>query len=505
MNTLHLKRLALVGIGISTLFSAFGQPIAAHTQGDGHKTFLPALLNLQATTRPPATPTSVTPSATPPPGRIGGVFPQRDRRTTSAAMVVDKSGGMHIAYAGYGPLNEKPPAYYAFCAADRNCADPAAWGKVALGQYVIEVQIALTAAGQPRLLYRIDREESLADSYVYATCDTNCTQTDPWTETELTSTSDVNPADWDLPQRFFALDPEDRPRYIYITGGPGDPRKGTYYVYCDDACTNAENWSETRIDRGTDVEEEIVRESVLTFTRAGQPRVLAMIFSSQQDSGVYYLACDNACDKNDSWQRVFVIERGFGPLAAWDLELDSADRPRLVIYQESDPKKTGDSNAGDILIYGWCQSDCLNGAAWSGHHFGLARNDGETPDLELDSLGRPRIAYHRGGADGGLGLAWCDSACESPNGVWKAQVVEGSSVLDASFPIPIPTGCDQASWSGGFRPSLALDARGDIRVGTDALRLMRCFYTDPSDPSKPPISRIETYQHTRFVFVPQPK
>jgi hypothetical protein len=44
-------------------------------------------------------------------------------------------------------------------------------------------------------------------------------------------------------------------------------------------------------------------------------------------------------------------------------------------------------------------------------------------------------------------------------------LVETGSALDADWPIPPPANCLLSFWLGGYRPSLALDAGGNARVG----------------------------------------
>jgi hypothetical protein len=440
--------------------------------------------------------TSGTPPTPTPPAR-GGVVGTRVTENTGAGAAVFWKGGMHFAYFAYRPLEQNPRAYYSYCpgAPASACANPASWRTVALGQAVDEVQLALTPAGQPRLLIRSINEVSNR-IYTYAACDSRCTEASRWAMAEVATTTDVDESEWDLPQRSFALDHQGRPRFVYYTGGIGDPRKGAFYAYCDAGCTTSSNWFETQISLSDGYESEIFRSPALAFTSDNQPRLVTMIFMGGEGSAIHYLACDNACDDRASWQRTFLLERGWGPLATWDLELDGNDRPRVAIYQEG-----LDDGSGDQLIYGWCDNDCLVEENWQGALVGLPQHDGETPDLELDQQGRPRIAYHAAGA-AGLGYLWCNSACETNTAQWQQMIVEDNDVLDQTFPLPVPIGCDQASWSGGFRPALVLDAQGNPRIATDAHWLMRCWYEDPNDPGNP-YQRTETDWHTRFVFLPQ--
>jgi hypothetical protein len=444
----------------------------------------------------PLTIKSGKPSPPPPPAH-GGVFITRDTETTGAGAAVDSQGGMHFAYFIYGPLTQNLQAYYSYCPGvpASACANPAGWQTVRLGQRVDEVQLAVTPAGQPRLLIRSINEVS-DRVYTYAACDSRCTQASRWAMAKVATTTDVDTLEWDLPQRSFALDHQGRPRFVYYTGGLGAPRKGAFYAYCDAGCTSSSNWSETQISLGDDYDYEIFRSPALAFTRDNQPRLVTMITMSGEGSAIHYLACDDVCDDPASWQRTYLLERGWGPLASWDLELDGNDRPRVAIYQEG-----LDDGSGDQLIYGWCDDDCLAEENWHGALVGLPQHDGETPDLELDQQGRPRIAYHAAGA-AGLGYLWCNSACETDTAQWQQMIAEDNDALDKTFPLPVPIGCDRAGWSGGFRPTLVLDAHGNPRIGTDAHRLMRCWYEDPEDPGNP-YQRTETYWHTRFVFLPQ--
>jgi hypothetical protein len=446
--------------------------------------------------------TSPNPPPPPPPAQ-GGVFTTRDTQTTGAGAAVDAQGGMHFAYIAYTPLEQNPRAYYAYCPGipASACADPASWRIVTLSQRVDEVQIALSPAGQPRLLIRSIADDYSVRVYSYAACDSRCTEVSQWAMAEVATTSDVDATDWEISQRSFALDRLGRPRFVYYTGGLGDPRKGAFYAYCDADCTanspEEPHWFETQISLSDDYSYEIIRYPALTFTQHNQPRVLAMVFANEgQQSGIFYYGCDQACGDASSWQRVYLIERGWGPLASWDLELDGSDRPRVAIYQEG-----LDGGGGDRLIYAWCDSKCLVEENWHGAEVGLPQHDGEDPDLELDQQGRPRIAYHAAEASG-LGYLWCNAVCETNSAQWQQMIAEDNDILDQTFPLPVPIGCDQAAWSGGFRPALVLDAQGNPRIGTDAHRLMRCWYEDPNNPGHP-YQRTETYWYTRFVFLPQ--
>ena len=56
-----------------------------------------------------------------------------------------------------------------------------------------------------------------------------------------------------------------------------------------------------------------------------------------------------------------------------------------------------------------------------------AQGQAEDPDLALDALNRPRIAFRNILSPDGLGYAWCDTSCESTGGIWQGGLVEPSS------------------------------------------------------------------------------
>ena len=51
----------------------------------------------------------------------------------------------------------------------------------------------------------------------------------------------------------------------------------------------------------------------------------------------------------------------------------------------------------------------------------LGQGDGEEASLALDAEGHPRLAFLSASHE--LGYAWCDDACETPEGAWQAALV----------------------------------------------------------------------------------
>jgi hypothetical protein len=183
----------------------------------------------------------------------------------------------------------------------------------------------------------------------------------------LTSSSGISVIDLgrddSMPQRYFALDPNGRPRFVYSDGIYG--HLGTYYAYCDGNCLDPEDWYETKINKDNGNQgpyrDEDFYYPVLTFTSQGQPRILSDGVSLQDETFLFYLTCDNNCNLPESWHNVPLWERGSGMNVSYDLELNAQNQPRIAFYEGA--KLNGQ---GDRLYYAWCNSACLNGNNWFG-------------------------------------------------------------------------------------------------------------------------------------------
>lgn len=452
-----------------------------------YRIHLPMLATERVETPPP-----------PPPPALGGVFPVDETRTTSPAILLDAAGGTHIAMAGYGPASERPPVYYGYCAPGKDCVSPTSWQLTAIDANAEQAQLQLSPAGKPRIIYRTGLNAAgTARDYYYAECNGACTSAASWAKARIASTTRTDPLEWELPQRSFALDRLGRPRFVYYTGTAGDPNKGAFYLSCDSGCASAANWRRGAISVSSTVGGEIFDDVALVFTSQNQPRFVTNLTASRD--GIYYFACDANCTDSASWGRVFLADRGFGPLASWDIELDGQDRPRVAIYLEGFR-----DGGGDFLAYIWCDAGCAaSGDNWFGGPVGLPQGEGETPDLELDARGRPRIAYHAA-ESASLGLLWCNAGCEGDGAEWSQAVPEQSADLDARHPILLPPACERGAWASGFQPMLVLDAQGNPRVASEAKRLLRCLVRDPQDPSEPPQSQIVEYRHVRVLIARLP-
>lgn len=476
--------------------------------------FLPLVTNgqkdgSQGQPTPTATtqPNQPTPTATAQPTAVPvakpALFLETQWRTSSASMKVDKNGGMHVGYYYYEGQHDNAPNYavYAYCA--NACEKNEQWQRVNLAKDrdVVEVQLALTKAGQPRMLIRAaSTVYPGAKDYLYATCDQNCTDENSWQvgyalTTDGTDIFDVY--DDNAPQHSFALDPQDRPRFVFQDRNYAHAEPdlyGGYYAACDAECAagtpDNPTWTRTRITdeiKGEfQYEYEIINYPSLTFTSQGGARFIASLIPTNQSGdlqGLYYFGCDSGCDQRENWQRIFLIDRGAGTAVSWDLALDNQDRPRLAYYKG----QSGDT--GDKLYYIWCNENCFDQTKkddqWSYNDPGVAKPNGKHPDLELDTQGRPHIAY-ADIDDGGLGYVWCSANCETDNPTYQHKVVESTQLLEQVWPVAIPPHCDGGLWHG-ITPILALDGANQPHVAYDTTYHAQCFYDDPSD-GQPPFS-----------------
>jgi len=394
------------------------------------------------------------------------------QKTNSASSAVDAAGGMHFAYAAYGnDAGGHSPAYYAYCAS--GCTNPSNWGIASFGDQIQEIQLALTSTGYPRLLL-VGEDASYDKLFIYAACDVSCTDPANWTLTTVTISTYINVSMWDRPQHYFALDPQDRPRFLYRKS----LNSGIYFVFCDLDCSSDTTWYEFELTA------DVLYDPTLVFTSTGQPRIAADMYPGNSSEGVlYYFACDDNCTSPANWTLTPLMETGGGWFV---MRLDSNDNPRVALAARPTV------GAPTVLYYLWCDIDCTSDANWSGYDIGFAPGQTEDPDLALDASNHPRISF-KDNTNDGLGYAWCDSACESFSPDWQSVLAEPSSNLEAEWSILPPYNCSSSYWYGGYRSSLSLDAVGNPRIGYDAGHLHGGGCTVGED-----------YRTVRFVFFHQP-
>lgn len=437
---------------------------------------------------------------------VPGFFSEPDKKTGTPDIALDASGAMHMVYRYHVPFAEGADAVYAVCAAPaEQCADPIRWQRVVLGGPVDEVQIELTAGGAPRVLATVVPLDGPSErQFVYGACDRACTDINNWNWANVTfaygSGVDSITALY-LPQRSFALDPAGRPRFVFYNADyrVEPDRYGGYYAACDAACTDPLHWSVTtftheRVLSEYVAENELINFPALAFTPDGKPRVVAMLYplNGTGEDGIYYFACDAACEDPANWQRVMVADRGQGPYPIWDIAVDQNGRSHIAFF-----KAGAEDDSGERLHYLTCGAGCLNRANWEPVNLGLPRGVGDGVDIALDAQGRPRMA-HFSGED--LVYSWCDTGCTDPR-QWHHAVVDQDEQLEAEYPIARPITCDAGIWDVSS-PVLALDSTGHPRIAYEGGYKARCQFQNPDDPNDVRDVFIEIWHSVRTVVLP---
>jgi hypothetical protein len=464
-----------------------------------------------ATAEPTATATSEptpTVTATPEPSKDeGAFFAERQFKTNSASIQVDKNGGLHLAYTSYESQASGKPigAFYAYCATD--CAIEANWQRVQFAADPTEIQLELTPAGKPRILIRA--YNSQGKDYIYGECDQNCTVNGNWKlvtviTTQGTEVSDI--FDGNISQRYFELDPQGRPRFIFHNRNYSvEPDLyGGYYAFCDAECSKLESWDAT-----TRITKEVMGEwlekweelgyPALAFTPDGKPRIVAELTPlDAETTGFYYFECNSACNKPDSWERFRLDDRGQGSELGWDIEVDAQGGVHVAFY----PAQLESGN-GQQLFYVWCAATCLQDSSWGGMNIGLGKENGQDPELELDAQGNPHFAFFVDSTNG-ISYVWCDGNCHEGGEQWHYKSIESHESLYTSWPVPYPFSCDGGFWLS-HTPSMALNTQGKPFFAFDATYHARCWYDDVHD-NYEPSSRINLIQRAvRLNFLPLPE
>lgn len=396
-----------------------------------------------------------------------------NNNTSGASLAVDDDGGVHAALSGFTPITFNGvtlyPVYYGYCAED--CANPASWswtiaGQVGMGASDCDgVRLALDPQGRPRLMwYYLESPLASVGYWEYAECNANCLDNASWTVADAIT---VNPLAFPGKGRYFALDPQGRPRFIYREVNAWAGRAGTYYRFCNANCADGGTWSEYRLN------ESFLYDASLAFNASG----LARLAYRTGDYLAYYENLDGA----NAWSGGFFFNLGVD--ASFSLRLDSHDRPRLAIFNGS----SGTAPTTDRLSYAWCQTGCDSVGNWTLQDLGLPEDYGKDVDMVLDAQDRPHLAFNVDyiGSPSvyGLGYARCTANCESSAATWQAAMVETSDELDATQPIPPATqGCYSYWLETGKRPSLAVDAAGNVRIGYNCVHYQgggACSRVDP--------------------------
>ncbi len=376
--------------------------------------------------------------------------PSTPGNTYGASVAVDAGGGIHAGLIAESTADGQLAAYYAYC--PTGCADPSHWTLTKVGDpgaFGGYVRLALDPAGHPRMLWYRLTDGLEGGAYQYAQCNGSCTSAASWAAGSVAGASPF-PDD----NRYFALDPQGRPRFLYTDTRPD--HTGTFYAYCDANCTLAANWHEGRIEA-----DYLLYNFSLAFDPTGRPR-----FAYASGDAIGYGKCDASCSTTANWSLTLLTSYAMGTDSAFSMQLDTSGRPRLALYQGY----LGEGRRNNLLYYAWCNADCNTLTNWHAWSLRLSEGYGRDVDLVLDKQNRPRVAYNidhttPAPAVDGLGYSECLANCQSTAPIWQSRVIERVEDLNASDPWPPAPPCTTAGWQQvGRQPALALDPAGNPRL-----------------------------------------
>jgi hypothetical protein len=309
-----------------------------------------------------------------------------------------------------------------------------------------------------------------------------------------------------IPDRTFALDGKDRPRFIYTDANYTiEPdHYGAFVMSCDANCTDKAGWTETDLALHLGYQHEQFTKPVLAAAKDGSLGVATNVYAFDETGkpmkqGLYFYGCKTDCTVRSNWTRAFVNETGSGsyPSPTWDLAFTSDGKPRIAQFAGAGMERKDLSHE---LIYLWCDTDCDKEASWNGSPLQPGNGIGESADLVMDAKDKPRIAMltkHNEAA-----LAACDEDCETSTPKWRFSIAEPIATPQKERPQALPFHCDGEIWQA-LMPSLSVD--GDTAtVGYDMLVSARCLYKDFQDPV-PSATFHEIFHGTRIVEAALPK
>lgn len=387
-------------------------------------------------------------------------WPTTATNTENASVAIDKNGGVHMAFTSYTSYNGGYPIFYGYCAA--NCGVKTSWTITTVGNagmYGGFVLLEVDPSNRPRMV--LYQQVNLLDDgqYQYAQCNSGCTAASGWTIVSL----QVVAAGPDA-TRYFTLDAQGRPRFLYNDTDSVNDHRGTYYAYCDSGCTSKANWHETEIS-----ESYLLYDFSLAFTSSGGVRMAYRNAAGYPDT-LNYVECGSTCTDANNWNEVPLVNP-LGSGGSFALDLDTQGRPRIAYYTGYISSTSADN---DLLWYAWCNSSCLQAGSWTHRSAGLPKGYGEYVDFVVDAQNKLHFAYLVDDTTNsiyGMGYTVCTANCTGSTApTWSDQMVETGDDLNASDPVAVQSGCSISAWLDvGEEPSLAVDALGQPRVGYNAV------------------------------------
>jgi len=325
-------------------------------------------------------------------------------------------------------------------------------------------------------------------SVYFASCDDACTEPESWTTTKIIE----HDGEREVTGEALALQ-DGKPRFLMhayrkFLGAFQKPE--TLYVSCDSGCDDARNWTTSSISG------QLWEGSTLRFDAAGTAHVATTV-QVVGDAGIEkiagYFECAGDCDVGESWKGLgldhIYENRTADPTVepSVSLALTRRGAPRIIVLGQDDD--------GRRISYHACDDNCLDYAGWAPFmRITDAGGFGAGLDLALNEADQPRFVFTSGF---NIVLAQCsDEPCTDDDAEWKFTSVEKASSMKPDEIILWPN-CTVSGWLL-HAPSLALSPSGAPRVGYQARDISAG--TGRPDPTKPVCTAGTDMSFTRATF-----
>lgn len=400
--------------------------------------------------------------------------------TTDPTVETDAAGNVHLVYAKYA----RGDAFYAFCPDGCKKREAVRVVRLETQGTVDEAMLALDRAGKPHVLL------STYLRVYYAHCTGDCTQASGWQSAVILE----HGARYQVSGEAFALDPQDRPRFLmhsYVSPFAQRERE-TFYVTCDAGCLEPQGWQVHKIEG-----EQLWQAAQLRYDPQGRPRA-AVVASVKGQDGTYvdvaaYAECDKNCTAEGSWKGAGLAP-AYAKLTAEipyavSMSLTAGGAPRVAFLAK---QPSGDP----ALLYFACDRDCT-ADNWKAVNLLSSKKLDAGLDLALDRQGRPRLVFT---ANANIGLAYCQVDCAGPAAEWPVVKVEFGSEMKPDQVIPYPN-CTVAAWFLRH-PSLTIAPDGSPKAAYQALDISG---GGNPDPNKPPCEAGADMTFSRFASLAPPR
>jgi len=328
---------------------------------------------------------------------------------TQSSLVVDGTGGVHVAYSQEGASNLR----YATCLGD--CVDDAGWARTTVDTTTNSgfFNSIVTGVGGLHIVYQVYNGQG---DLRYATCPATCLQPSSWQILTIDSAGNTG-HDGSL-----AVGQAGQLHVTYLEAVPVPGGMWRLkYAACSTACTSPANWSITVLDSAVFLDAST--RSLALDANGRLHLVYQKIDTLTGMRPIVYATCAASCTTAANWQ---VAEIDNDPLdhAAPVVALDVLGVPSVAYWG-----KLGPSAA---ITYARCNGVCTTSIGWDilpVQVIAAGSSDLDQHSLVIDAAGRPQMSFQHGG----LAYAGCVSNCTVP-GAWLEFLVDpgvagpGSSV-----------------------------------------------------------------------------